>query len=64
MIGVGAKEHVHVEMMFGVVMEMKNDVTGKFYTIDDNALTKELVYGHLTGVEKFLGSKCFLVSTT
>ena len=43
-------------------MEMKNDVTGKFYITGDNALTKELVYWHLTGIENIFGGKHFLVS--
>ena len=60
LLGVGAQEQGHVEMMFGVIMDMKNDVTMKCYTTDNNELTQEFVYGHLTGIEKYLGKKHFL----
>ena len=61
LLGVGAHEIGNVEMMFGVVMDMKIDVTVKCYTTDNKELTEEFIYGHLKGIEKYLGSKKFLV---
>ena len=39
LLGVGAHEQGHVEMLFGVIIDMKNDVTMKCYTTDNNQLT-------------------------
>ena len=61
LLGVGAHELGHVEMMFGVIMDMKIDITVKCYTTEDKELTAEFVHGHLKGIEKYLGSKKFLV---